>query len=185
MGESKINMNSYTVRKASILDKNQIFSLYKIVSKTLGGLARNSHEITTAYIDNFCSKSQASGIQLIIEDKGNIVAEIHCYKLEPSVFHHVLSELTIAVDPNYQGKGLGKLIFQSLLNIIEEERADILRLELIARESNQKAIQFYQKLGFVIEGRFEKRISASSNSFEADIPMAWFNPNFNNSINPQ
>ncbi len=90
----------------------------------------------------------------------------------------MLSELTVAVDPNYQGKGIGKLIFQSLLNIIQEERNDILRVELITRESNQKAIQFYQKLGFIIEGRFEKRISASTNTFEADIPMAWFNLNF-------
>ncbi len=72
----------------------------------------------------------------------------------------MLSELTVAVDPNYQGKGIGKLIFQSLLNIIQEERNDILRVELITRESNRKAIQFYQKLGFIIERRFEKRISA-------------------------
>lgn len=172
-------MNNYIVQKASDNNKIQIFSLYKKVSQTVGGLARNSNEITTAYIDNFCSKSQANGIQLIIKDNDSIIAEIHCYKLEPTVFNHVLSELTIAVDPDYQGKGLGKLIFQSLLNIIIEERPDILRVELIARESNQKAIQFYQKLGFVAEGRFEKRISASNNSFEADIPMAWFNTNFN------
>lgn len=171
-------MNNYIVQKASDSNKIQIFSLYKKVSQTVGGLARNSNEITTAYIDNFCSKSQANGIQLIIKGNDSIIAEIHCYKLEPSVFNHVLSELTIAVDPDYQGKGLGKLIFQSLLKIIMEESPEILRVELIARESNQKAIEFYQKLGFVAEGRFEKRISASTNSFEADIPMAWFNPYF-------
>lgn len=175
----------YIVRKAIASDKEKIFWLYKKVSKTLGGLARNNDEITEVYIKNFCSKSQNNGIQLIIEDNNRFVAEIHCYKLEPFVFNHVLSELTIAVDPEFQGKGLGKLIFQTLLKIIEKDRNDILRVELIARESNQKAIQFYQKLGFVIEGRFEKRISASTNSFEADIPMAWFNKNFNSLINPR
>ena len=171
-------MNTSIVRKASAADKEQVLLLYKRVSQNIGGLARNNDEISETYIQKICSDSQANGIQLVVESNGHIIAEIHCYKLEPVVFNHVLSELTIAVDPNYQGKGIGKLIFQSLLNIIQEERNDILRVELITRESNQKAIQFYQKLGFIIEGRFEKRISASTNSFEADIPMAWFNLNF-------
>lgn len=173
-----IEMEKYTIRKSSIADKGQIFSLYKNVSKTPGGLARNSDEITEAYIDNFCSKSHTNGIQLVVTDNDNIVAEIHCYKLEPRVFKHVLGELTIVVDPDHQNLGLGKMIFQSLLNSITKERNDILRVELIARESNKKAIQFYQKLGFIIEGRFEKRISNADHSFEADIPMAWFNKNY-------
>jgi ribosomal protein S18 acetylase RimI-like enzyme len=46
-------------------------------------------------------------------------------------------------------------------------------VELIARESNAKAIAFYQSLGFVIEGRFERRIRNPDGSLEADIPMAW------------
>ena len=36
--------------------------------------------------------------------------------------------------------------------------AEIQRVELIARESNQRAIQFYESLGFRIEGRLENRI---------------------------
>ena len=34
----------------------------------------------------FCIKSQTNGIQLVIEVENKIVAEIHCYKLEPLVF---------------------------------------------------------------------------------------------------
>jgi ribosomal protein S18 acetylase RimI-like enzyme len=45
---------------------------------------------------------------------------------------------------------------------------------LIARESNQKAIELYQKLGFSIEGKMKNRIKNLDNSFEADIMMAWF-----------
>jgi len=56
-------------------------------------------------------------------------------------------------------------------------RSDILRIELIARESNKKAIAFYQKLGFQIEGRLLNRIKTES-GFEADIPMAWMNDNY-------
>jgi len=49
----------------------------------------------------------------------------------------------------------------------------IIRVELIARESNQKAIRMYEAVGFKKEGRLEKRIRSVGSGFEADIPMAW------------
>lgn len=59
---------------------------------------------------------------------------------------------------------------------VVDERPDILRVELIARESNRKAIEFYEKLGFVIEGRFAGRIRSVGGGLEDDIPMAWTRP---------
>jgi len=70
------------------------------------------------------------------------------------------------------------MIFTHLLDFIRNSRHDVLRVELISREFNLKAISFYEGLGFKREGRFEKRIRSNENEFEADIPMAWFNPNF-------
>lgn len=174
-------MKNFTVRFAQFSDKDSIFQLYKNVAKTIGGLAREADEITTNYIENNLQKSSEKGINLVIENPKNsseIIAEIHCYQLEPKVFRHVLSELTIVVHTDFQGKGLGKLLFTELLTYVENQRSDILRIELIARESNQKAIQFYQKLGFQIEGKFHRRIDNKTPSLEADIPMAWFNKNF-------
>ena len=175
-------IDQFLVRKAIVTDFEKIFDLYNVVSETTGGLARTENEITKDYVKNFIEKSFQNGIQLIIVDKfynEKIIAEIHCYKLEPSVFGHVLSELTIAVDSNYQGKGFGKKLFQTLLDYIMEQRNDVFRVELIARESNVKAIKLYEYLGFKIEGRLVNRIKNNDNIFEADIPMAWFNPNFN------
>ena len=173
-------MEKFITRKSTFEDKNQIFNLYKKVSKQVGGLARSFDEITESYVENFINKSHKNGLQLVIQNPLNnsIVAEIHCYKLEPKIFEHILSELTIVVNPDFQSQGLGKIIFQSLLDKVSSERKDILRIELIARESNLKAIRFYQKLGFVIEGRFEKRIKSNNKNFEADIPMVWFNKNY-------
>jgi len=167
--------DQFLIRKAGMSDTNGIFDLYKTVSKEIGGLARTEAEVTRSYVENFVNKSFENGLQFVVINKLNeIIAEIHCYKLEPTVFRHILSELTIAVSPDYQGKGLGKALFMTLLDDIQSNRPDILRVELIARESNLKAIQLYGKLGFKIEGRFEKRISNDSTTFEADIPMAWF-----------
>ncbi len=176
MHKTNISQTDYKIRLATLVDQPKILDLYKKVAKNAGGIARTAEEVTEEYIKNNLEKSDNSGICLVIEDPfvNRIIGEIHCYKLVPKIFRHILTELTVVVDNEYQNKGLGKLLFTSLFNIIETSRTDILRVELIARESNEKAIRFYEKLGFKIEGRFEKRV----NGVEADIPMAWFNENY-------
>ena len=173
-------MTDLRLRPAVLPDTTGIYHLYRQVSQHTGGLARTYAEITGSYVGHFVNKAFTSGIQLVIEDAQNkaILGEIHCYQLEPAVFSHVFSELTIAVHPEFQGQGLGKMLFQALLKKVTEERDDILRIELIARESNQKAILFYQSLGFQIEGKLRNRIKTGATRFEADIPMAWMNSNY-------
>lgn len=180
---NQTDSGDYLIRNSRPEDFQQIFSLYNLVSKTPGGLARTEGEITEGYVKNFTEKSIENGVQFVIVDHRNevIIGEIHCYKLEPSVFRHVLSELTISIADQYQDKGLGRKLFETLLNVVLTSRSDILRIELIARESNLKAIQLYESLGFVKEGKLENRIHVHGNIFEADIPMAWFNPNFKSS----
>jgi len=169
------------VRQADSNDFNKIHALYKKVATEATGLARSVEEITDQYIQHIMKSASDTGVQFIVDhpsSSNEIIAEIHCYKLGPKVFGHVLSELTIAVDPDFHGKGIGKMIFTHLLNFIVNNRTDIMRIELISRESNTKAISFYESLGFTREGRFEMRIGNDKNEFEADIPMAWFNPNY-------
>lgn len=163
------------INSANPQDRGEIFTLYRAVAANEGGLARTAEEISEEYIAHFVGKSLESGLCLVAResDDGPIIGEIHCYALGPRVFAHVLGELTIAVHPDKQGLGVGKRLFTELLRRIEQERPDILRVELIARESNRKAIEFYQKLGFTIEGRFENRIRSVGGGYEADIPMAW------------
>lgn len=171
----------FEVRQANSNDLNKIYSLYKKVAEQTTGIARSSAEITKPYVKSFIRNSAETGIELVIdnpEKKENIIAEIHCYKLTAKVFSHTLSELTIVTDPDFQGKGIGKMIFMHLLDSISNYRNDVLRVELIARESNRKAIKFYQQIGFKLEGRLENRIMNSLGNFESDIPMAWFNKNY-------
>jgi len=107
-------MTNYLPRLATANDIQGIFNLYSIVSKETGGLARTSDEITYDYVSSFTSKAFDNGLQFIIENQldQSIIGEIHCYKLEPKVFDHILSELTIAVHPDFQSQGFGKLLFQ-------------------------------------------------------------------------
>jgi ribosomal protein S18 acetylase RimI-like enzyme len=172
--------NRYQIRTATSNDFPGIYELYKSVAKLSRGIARMEDEVTEEYIKAFMSESSHDGAEFIaIDQKKNnrIVGEIHCQKLEPRKFHHVLGELTIAVDSSYHGMGLGKKLFQTLLNHVETNRKDILRVELITQEFNTSAIKLYESVGFKKEGRLESRIKTGE-SFEADIPMGWFNKNF-------
>jgi ribosomal protein S18 acetylase RimI-like enzyme len=173
--------HAFTSRNAEVTDRESIVDLYKSVSRIPGGIARVESEISNSYVDRFIQKSRINGIQRVVEnplDKNQLIAEIHCHKLESGVFNHILSELTIVVHPDFQNKGIGKLIFSDLLNVVSATRKDILRVELIVRESNTRAIGLYQSLGFIAEGRLEKRIQSPDGRFEADIPMYWLNKNY-------
>lgn len=168
-------MENYTINSATAEDRQGVKKLYLAVASIEGGLARTANEVTDDYVSNFVEKSLKSGIILVARhsESQQIIGEIHAYALGPKVFAHILGELTIAVHPEHQGQKIGKALFSELLRQVSENRPDILRVELIARESNQKAIEFYQKLGFKIEGRFADRIRSVGGGYESDIPMAW------------
>ena len=171
---------NYVVRKAEFADKAKLLKLYHQVAAS-GSIALTEWEITESLIEGFIQKSFDTGIQLVLFAPNNpdeLLAEIHCYKTGPEIFKHVLSNLTVVVHPAFQGSGLGRIVFGALLSEVEMNRSDILRVELLVRESNQRAITLYQKMGFKIEGKLEKRINAHGNTYEADIPMAWFNSAF-------
>lgn len=168
-------------RTATIGDLDRLMKLYQAVARTEGGIARLEHEITPDYISGFLEKSLATGLIIVGEnpdDENELVAEIHAYKAGLKVFDHVLGDLTIVVHPDFQGKKLGRTILTIFLEEIGRNRPDVGRVELIARESNEKAITLYQSLGFLIEGRLEMRIRTPDRHYEADIPMGWQNPNY-------
>lgn len=168
-------------RTADMEDLHRLIVLYKAVARTEGGIARLEHEVTEEYVKNFIQKSLATGIIIVGENPDNadeLVASIHGYKAGIRVFEHVLGDVTIVVHPHFQGKKIGRTILTIFLEEIGRNRMDIGKVELIARESNVKAIQLYQSLGFLIEGRLEMRIRTTHHTYEADIPMGWQNPNF-------
>jgi ribosomal protein S18 acetylase RimI-like enzyme len=163
------------IRAATSADVAAIDALYRRVAAERGGLARSAEEITPEYVLGFVAKSLMNGIVLVAEsgEAGTLVGEIHCYGSGLQVFAHVLGELTVAVDPLHQGTGIGRRLFEHLLEEVATHRPDILRVELIARESNTAALRLYAALGFVPEGRLERRIRSVDGGYEADIFMAW------------
>lgn len=166
----KLNM---MIRRTQLRDRIAVYQLYKKTALISGGIARYNDEITHDYIDTFITKSIADGLSLVSIVNNEIIGEIHAYKPEIKVFSQLLSQLTICIHPQLQGKHYGKELFSEFMKIVQNEMQDIHRVELIARESNKKAIALYESLGFEIEGKFRKRICNTTGKFESDIPMGW------------
>lgn len=169
------------IRTAVPEDLFKIVKLYKTVAREEGSIARVEDEINETYVDEFLGKSLETGFIIVAEHPESpeeLIGEMHAYKPGPRVFDHIFSHLTIAIHPAFHGKKIGRTLFTIFLEEVGLHRPDIARVELIVRESNHKAIKFYQSFGFQIEGRFEMRIKTPQKTYEADIPMMWQNPNY-------
>ena len=165
-----------SIRPGRADDVVAIEALYRVVGATPGGIARSPDEVSREYVEGFVSKSLERGILLVAELEGlpGLAAELHAYRSELRIFRHVLGELTVAVHPATQGQGIGRKLFERLLDTVIREHPDIMRVELITQETNQRALRLYEGVGFRREGRLAGRIQAPDGTLDADIPLAWF-----------
>lgn len=68
-----------------------------------------------------------------------------------SELHAEARILSVAVDPNYQGLGIGTKLMQMGLDYLQSRGEKLVRLE--ARPDNKAAVHIYKKLGFETKGR--------------------------------
>lgn len=166
------------IRKATVADIDQIFELYKATATVENGIARDPDEISLSFILEIVNLSLKNGLIFVAVKDNKIVAEIHCYKNEPRCFKHTFGNLILVVHPDSIGQGLGKKIFKILLEEVEKNCREIIRVELFVRSSNQRGIALYKSLGFEIDGVCRSRTVNSSNKIEADIFMSWISPGY-------
>lgn len=172
--ETTLSTTSITSRRLNTDDAKEVFELYRRIAAHPGGLARAPEEVTIEYIEKVLQKTSQSGVGIgVVAGGKNLIGFILARKLGPRVFDHVLSDLAIGVAPEFQSKGIGRRLFLDFLEYVTSSRPDVLRIELVVRESNGRAISFYESIGFRREGSFERRILNGNGEFEADIPMGW------------
>jgi len=65
----------------------------------------------------------------------------------------------LAVHPNWQRRGIAQHLFAALFaRLAEPTMAHVLRVELVARESNRHAVAMYERVGFRVNARLHGRI---------------------------
>jgi ribosomal protein S18 acetylase RimI-like enzyme len=157
-------------------DLAQVLALYKAVAAVAGGIARTPDEVSEAYVAGFLQKALDDGVAFVDVEDGVVRGEIHAARPGIACFAHLLTDLTIAVAPACQGKGVGRRLFEALLAEVSLHRPHITRVELFTRESNTRARALYASLGFVEEGRLRARVNDIHGKPEADISMGWLRP---------
>jgi putative acetyltransferase len=168
----------YKITVPAQSDLAAIIALYRDVSQVYGGIIRSTDEITESYVGHFLEAALEKGLIFVAKWGDVVVGEIHAYTPDLHAFRHLLTDLTIVVHPDHQGKGLGKELFSGFLATIRKDFRHILRVELYVRENNRKNVQFYESLGFVNEGRQADKIMRPDGGFETPLHMAWRNPDY-------
>jgi ribosomal protein S18 acetylase RimI-like enzyme len=166
---------SYRIRASTLADEMGIHAVYRAAARQGGGLLRREDEITGTYIRYNLENSLRIGLSLVAQaDDGRILAEIHAWPSETRQLGHCLTNLTVAVDPAAQGHGIGRALFERL---IEAAKANpkFRIIELYCREDNQRAIELYQSMGFVFEGRLKGRVwQGDGRPYLDDLLMALY-----------
>lgn len=161
------------IRHGTLDDIDALLALQQTVASRNGTLARASDEITREYAAHAVERSLATGVFMVAVDGDEIIGAIDCYALGSRQFAHVLGELTVAVHPDHQGKGVGRELFRQMLAHIISTRPDITRVELMVRGDNAGAQRLYRSLGFREEGRFVGRVCLPDGTILDDVAMAW------------
>ena len=89
---------------------------------------------------------QTNKVYLI--EKNNVVVGNLSYERKSSD-HVYISGLMVI--PEFQGQGVAREVLTRLL----KELKDVKRVDLVTHPDNQKALQLYQSLGFIVESRKE------------------------------
>lgn len=145
-----------------------------VMRRAEGGLGRLADEMDLLWIKESLKGAIDGGLAIGAWDGSQLIGMIKASRMPSVQFEHILSELTVAVLPSFQGRGIGERLFAELISKAGALQPPVERMELVVREGLTHAIRLYERLGFRHEGRFERRFRLSDGSYEADLPMALF-----------
>ena len=137
-----------------------------------GGLGRLPDEMNLPWMEEALAGALYGGIAIGAWDGSRLVGIIKASRMPSVQFQHVLWDLTVAVDPDCQGRGIGRGLFEALFADAATLTPRVERIELVVREGLTHAIRLYERVGFRLEGRFERRFRLANGAYEADLPMA-------------
>ena len=145
-----------------------------LMRRAEGGLGRLPDEMDLRWMEEALAGALEGGVAIGAWAGPRLVGLIKAIRMPSVQFQHVLWDLTVAVDPESQGRGIGRKLFEALLANAANLTPKVERIELVVREGLTHAIRLYERLGFRQEGRFERRFRLSNGAYEADLPMALF-----------
>ncbi len=164
-------MADYSFHPLSLADAP---SALAVMRRAEGGLGRLPDEMDLPWMEEALSGALAGGVAIGAWEANRLIGIIKASRMPSVQFQHVLWDLTVAVDPEFQGRRVGQGLFAQLLTSARSITPQVERIELVVREGLTHAIRLYERLGFRQEGRFERRFRLADGTYEADLPMVLF-----------
>lgn len=105
----------------------------------------------------------------VAEEEGHVIGIVMLKRYSNNRKKHV-GVIGLMVDRNYQGRGIGNLLLERIINIADN-KLGIKRLELNVFVDNERAIKLYEKHGFKVEG-IQKYAAIKNNNYSDELMMA-------------
>jgi RimJ/RimL family protein N-acetyltransferase len=167
-----VETDHYKIREAKPEDAEILATAEREIARIPGRLASRPEELKDEHIrEKIVSLSKIdSGTFAVIEKDGTIVGHAFLDPHKLASTSHVVS-LTIAIHEGHQNQGLGRLLMNHLIQWAKAN-VEIEKLELQVRSANIRAINLYQSLGFIEEGRKTRRLKYGPGDYQDDVYMA-------------
>lgn len=166
------------IRTATAADQSQVLALVATLSQ--------AHALPVDDLDPepftaLFQRALSNGLAIVVEhpsEAGTLIGVILAHRAGTSSRKHVFTGVTLAVHPHHQQKKIGRTLLTIFLEEVGHFHHNVGRVEVVIPEAHTHAIQLFQSMGFLIEGRWEMRLRNADGSYQAEIPMGWHNPNF-------
>lgn len=137
---------SVYLRKMEMEDK---FDIYQITSDEIGGkfMRSGAHKDISQVeelIDKF-TKNENMGFSIIDEKSNKLVGYIGLETEDNSSFG-----MSMMMSPNYRGKGCGTFVISKMIELLEDEKTPIKRLQAHVLANNVASCTMLEKNGFKI-----------------------------------
>lgn len=141
--------------------------LQKLVSNgaALGWVDPPSTEEVAGLLRELASSSESGNACLVAIWVGPDLAGIGCWRRynRPTHRPHVDIE-KVAVDPRYQGRGLGRELMNQLISIAANAGIEMLTIDF--RGDNERAAKLYKSLGFTEYGRLPRFVAVGTARYD-------------------
>lgn len=156
-----LNIRPIMMQDASFI--NEIRRMDGVRENMLGIISERITR-TEAFINGLTDNDHVLVAEIEEEGQKKVVGIIGLHINKNLRTRHSAS-LGIAVHRDYQGKGIGKALFQKILDLADNWLM-LVRVELDVFVDNERAMNLYKSMGFEIEGR--KKYAAIRNGEYVD-----------------
>lgn len=149
----------YIIRKPELEDAQQIIEHKEIVTEkypdTLATPIEDKGIPLEKQEDNIASLKKED-LGLVVEVEGRIVGILNLRQLDRKKFEHVC-QFGVSLQPEFAGHGIGTELIERAIRHAEESPV-LEKIILDVFSNNKGAIRFYERLGFVQEGRQKDQV---------------------------